>query len=139
MSGLLLGTDERSADGFSQAKIQTINKETAQDVNTWFDNAKSVQDDINRSKTLANDILKQAEQPDVSGKTIEEAEAKAEFLIKELDYNQQVRQALLGIKGVSKTLDEVERASKDRRILDALHLLESTSQRPRSWRCEANV
>ena len=91
-----------------------------------------MQDDINRSKRLANDILKQSEEPDVSGKTMQEAESKAEFLIKELDYNQQVRQALLGIKGVSKTLDEVERASKERRILDALHLLESTSQRPHS-------
>jgi len=82
-----------------------------------------------KSRTLANDILKQAELPDVSGKTIRDAEAKAEFLIKELNYNEQVRQALLGIRDVNQVLDQVEQASGERRILDALHLLESESSR----------
>lgn len=84
-----------------------------------------MQDDILRSKSLANDILKQSEAPDVSGKTIAEAEAKAEFLVRELNYNLQVQEALKGIKAVNQTLDQVERARDERRILDALHLLES--------------
>ena len=78
-----------------------------------------------KSRTLANDILKQTELPDVSGKAIQEAEAKAEFLIKELNYNEQVRQALLGVRDIKQVLDHVEQASDERRILDALHLLES--------------
>ncbi|KAM7207550.1 hypothetical protein V8F20_002028 [Naviculisporaceae sp. PSN 640] len=109
-----------------QAEIHTINEETAEDVRSWKANAQSVQDDILRSKALANDILKQSEAPDVSGKTIAEAEAKAEFLVRELNYNLQVQEALKGIKSVNQTLDQVERARDERRILDALHLLEKS-------------
>ena len=84
-----------------------------------------MQDDILRSKTLANDILKQSDAPDVSGKAAREAEAKVEFLTRELQYNQQVQNALRGIRTVSRTLDQVEQARDERHILDALHLLES--------------
>ncbi|KAK1756921.1 Centromere/kinetochore protein zw10, partial [Echria macrotheca] len=107
-----------------QAEVHAINEETAGDVRSWRANAQSVQDDIIRSKELANDILKKSHTPIVSGKTIEEAEARAAFLARELNYNRQVREALSGIKTVNKTLDLVEQARDERRILDALHLLE---------------
>jgi len=61
----------------------------------------------------------------VSGKTIADAEAKAEFLVRELNYNLQVQEALKGIRGVTQVLDHVELARDERRILDALRLLES--------------
>ncbi|KAK3325721.1 hypothetical protein B0H66DRAFT_616450 [Apodospora peruviana] len=109
-----------------QAEIHTINKETADDVRSWKTNAQSVQDDILRSKVLANDILNKAEAPAASGKTIADAEAKAAFLVRELNYNSQVQDALRGIKGVNQILDEVEQARDERRILDALHLLEKS-------------
>lgn len=90
-------------------------------------NAQSVQDDINRSKRLANDIVRQAEEPVLSGAAIQEAEDKFTFLQAELAYNQRVQEALRGIKDVNNILDQVEAARDDRRILDALRLLE------RSW------
>jgi len=62
----------------------------------------------------------------VSGKRLHDIEAKADFLVRELNYNQQVQLALRGIKAVNQTLDQVERARDDRRILDALHLLEKS-------------
>jgi centromere/kinetochore protein ZW10 len=115
-------------------------------VRAWQTNAQSVQNDILRSKALAAEIIKASEAPAVSGRTVDELEAKADFLIRELNYNTQVKEALKGIKTVNRTLDEVERARDERRILDALHLLESekcvctthwaplTSQNPgRSW------
>lgn len=61
----------------------------------------------------------------MSGKTIADAEAKAEFLVRELNYNLQVQEALKGIRGVTQVLDQVEQARDERRILDALRLLES--------------
>ena len=113
---------------------------------TWQTNAQSVQNDILRSKALAAEIIKASEAPAVSGRTVDELEAKADFLIRELNYNTQVKEALKGIKTVNRTLDEVEEARDERRILDALRLLESaecvhmtlcaplTSQNPgRSW------
>lgn len=62
----------------------------------------------------------------MSGKRLHDIEANADFLVRELNYNQQVRLALQGIKTVNQTLDQVERARDDRRILDALHLLEKS-------------
>lgn len=91
----------------------------------WQANAQSVQDDILRSKALANEIIKVSEAPVVSGKAEYEAEAKADFLVRELNYNSRVQEALRGIRIVNRTLDEVEQARDERRILDALHLLES--------------
>lgn len=90
-------------------------------------NAQSVQDDINRSKRLANDIVRQAEEPVLSGAAIQEAEDKFTFLQAELAYNQRVQEALRGIRDVNRILDQVEAARDERRILDALRLLE------RSW------
>ncbi|ESA42537.1 hypothetical protein GE21DRAFT_7699 [Neurospora crassa] len=113
-----------SAKAKLQAEIHTINEETADDVRTWKANAQLVQDDIILSKALANDILKQSEAPQASGKAIEEAETRAAFLARELDYNTQLRNALKGIKAVNQILDQVEQARDERRILDALHLLE---------------
>lgn len=89
-------------------------------------NAKALQDDINRSKSLANDILRQSEEPVVSGKSTKEAEDKVAFLQRELQYNQQVQQALKGVRGVNRILDQVEQARDERRILDALRLLEKS-------------
>ncbi|AEO62587.1 uncharacterized protein THITE_2106931 [Thermothielavioides terrestris NRRL 8126] len=111
-----------------RAEIHAINEETADDVRAWQANAQSVQDDILRSKALAADIVKAAEAPVVSGSAVQEIEARADFLIRELNYNAQVHEALKGIKTVNRTLDEVEQARDERRILDALHLLE------RSWK-----
>ncbi|KAK5660157.1 hypothetical protein OQA88_13626 [Cercophora sp. LCS_1] len=116
-----------SAKAKFEAEVHTITEETAEDVRSWQANAQSVQDDIVRSKAMANGIEKKALAPDCSGKTLQDAEAKVEFLARELSYNQQVQEALRGIKRVSETLDLVEQARDERRILDALHLLE------RSW------
>jgi centromere/kinetochore protein ZW10 len=89
-------------------------------------NAQSLQDDINRSKHIANDILRQAEEPVVSGKAREEAEEKVVFLQAELAYNQRVKDALRSIRDVNQILDEVEKARDQRRIVDALRLLEKS-------------
>ncbi|KAK3308877.1 uncharacterized protein B0T15DRAFT_525577 [Chaetomium strumarium] len=111
-----------------QAEIHAINEETADDVRSWQANAQSVQEDILRSKALAAEIIRASEAPTVPGATVHEIEARADFLIRELNYNAQVQETLRGIKTVNRTLDEVEQARDERRILDALRLLE------RSWK-----
>ena len=108
----------------SQSDIRTINQETAPDVNQWLTNAKTLEDDISRSRTLANELLRRSEAPDVSGQTIREAEDKVNFLGREASYNVQVAHALTSIKHVNGLLDQVEQARDERHILDSLHLLE---------------
>ncbi|RYP52533.1 hypothetical protein DL768_002360 [Monosporascus sp. mg162] len=113
-----------SAKSKLESEIQQINEETAPDVNQWLINAKSLEDDINRTRSLANEIVRRSEAPDVSGQTIQEAEEKVDFLKRETSYNRQVNHALTSIKHVNGLLDQVEQARDERRILDSLHLLE---------------
>ncbi|KAI1860276.1 uncharacterized protein JN550_011654 [Neoarthrinium moseri] len=109
-----------------ESEIHKINEETAPDVQSWVTNAKTVEDDINRSRSLANEIVRRAEAPEVSGQTIHEAEEKVNFLQRETVYNRQVREALTSVKHVNELLDQVEKAKDERRVLDSLHLLEQT-------------
>ncbi|KAI1488663.1 hypothetical protein F5X96DRAFT_644564 [Biscogniauxia mediterranea] len=109
-----------------EADIHQINEDTAPDVNQWVAHAKSLEDDINRTRNWANEIVRRSEAPDVSGRTIEEAEEKVEFLRQEATYNQQVHHALKSIKYVNELLDQVEQARDERRIIDSLRLLETS-------------
>ncbi len=123
-----------------EAEIHTIVEETADDVRAWIANAKALQVDIARRKTLANDILIRADDVPATTNGAEEeqqhdqqlqptpaeaeAEARARFLTNELNYNLQVRYLLEAIRRVNEVLDQADQASRERRILDALRLLE---------------
>ncbi|EXM07209.1 hypothetical protein FOIG_03765 [Fusarium odoratissimum NRRL 54006] len=109
-----------------EAELHTINQETKQDVDSWVRNSKTLQEDIFRSKAMANEIERQSEAPDASGEAIQDAEEKAEFLNREVQYSQQLHGALQGIKRVNQLLSEVEAAKNERRILDSLRLLEKS-------------
>lgn len=78
-----------------------------------------------RSKAIANDIIRQADAPETSGKAIQDAEDKAEFINREAQYSQQLYGVLKGIHYVNSLLSDAEIAGKERRILDSLRLLES--------------
>ncbi|KAI1171831.1 hypothetical protein F4777DRAFT_564166 [Nemania sp. FL0916] len=109
-----------------EADIHLINEDTASDVSLWIANAKSLEDDINRTRNWANEIVRKSEAPDVSGKTIRDAEERVDFLQREAIYNNQLHDALARLSRVSRLLDEVELARDERRILQSLHLLEES-------------
>lgn len=99
----------------------------------WAKNAKSLQEDIIRSKTLASEITRQSEAPDVSGEAVLDAEDKVEFINREVQYSQQLHEVLRGIKRVNGLLSQAEAALADKRILESLRLLED------SWAALENV
>lgn len=107
-----------------QREVHTINEETKDQVSSWARHAKALQEDIIRSKTIANDIVRQSEAPEVSGEAIEDAEEKVQFLNREVQYSQQIQTVLAKIKGLDELLTQVETAQNDRRVLEALRLLE---------------
>ncbi|QPC79233.1 hypothetical protein HYE68_009985 [Fusarium pseudograminearum] len=109
-----------------EAELHTINQETKQDVDSWVRNSKTLQEDIFRSKAMANEIERQSEAPDVSGEAVEDAEEKAEFLNREVQYSQQLHGVLQSIKSVHRLLSEVGTAKNERRIIDSLRLLEKS-------------
>ncbi|KAH7318194.1 hypothetical protein B0I35DRAFT_478725 [Stachybotrys elegans] len=110
-----------------EAEVHTVNQETREEVGSWVRNAKALQEDIIRSKTIANEIVRDSEDPGVSGERIKDAEERVEFVNRETQYSLQLLDVLRGIQYVNKLLEEVEVARNERRILDSLHLLE------RSW------
>ncbi|KAL7922486.1 hypothetical protein ACQKWADRAFT_292559 [Trichoderma austrokoningii] len=109
-----------------EAEIHTINEETKDDISSWVRNSKVLQEDIIRSKTIANEIILQSEAPEVTGEAIQDAEEKAEFLNREVQYSQQMYSVLRRIQHVNQLLAEVEQASRERRVLDSLRLLEKS-------------
>ena len=115
----------------AQLEIHQINEDTKDDVASWVSNARSLQEDILRSKAIASDIIRQSEEPDLSGKTIEDAETKVEFMSREVQYVQQLDATLRSIRLVNDLLSQAEQARNDRRILDSLHLLEGRLVSPR--------
>ncbi|GKT58498.1 centromere kinetochore protein [Colletotrichum tofieldiae] len=114
------------AKGDLESEIHKINEETKGDVSSWVNNAKTLQEDILRSKRLADDIVRQSEAPQVSGKAIQDAEEHAHFLEKEVVYTQQLHEVLRGIQHVNELLGEVEQAMNERRIIDSLRWLEKS-------------
>ncbi|KAG6070796.1 hypothetical protein E4U16_006608 [Claviceps sp. LM84 group G4] len=109
-----------------EREVHTINEETKDQVSSWARHAKALQEDIIRSKTIANDIVRQSEAPEVSGEAIEEAEEKVQFLHREVQYSQQIQTVLAKIKGLDELLIQVETAQNDGRVLEALRLLEQS-------------
>jgi protein transport protein DSL1/ZW10 len=128
---------KRALPNHEQAEIHVINEETKDDVSSWVRNAKTLQEDIIRSKTIANDIVREAEAPDVSGEALEDAEAKAEFLNREVQYSSQLHAILQRVKRANNLLDDVEAACTESRVLDSLRLLERMLHRVRE-RSHAN-
>ncbi|KAI3547511.1 is centromere binding protein at prophase [Colletotrichum filicis] len=134
MSSLSLSSSDLSpaidalerAKGDLESEIHTINEETKGDVSSWVHNAKTLQEDILRSKRLADDIVRQSEAPQVSGKAIQDAEDHIQFLEKEVLYTNQLHDALRGIQHVNELLGEVEQAMNERRIIDSLRWLEKS-------------
>ncbi|OLN86977.1 Centromere/kinetochore protein zw10-like protein [Colletotrichum chlorophyti] len=114
------------AKGDLEFEIHTINEETKGDVSSWVNNAKTLQEDILRSKQLADDIVRQSEAPQVSGKATKDAEEHVHFLDREVLYTQQLHEALRSIQHVNELLGEVEQAMNDRRIIDSLRWLEKS-------------
>ncbi|KAK7432380.1 ribosome biogenesis protein ytm1 [Neonectria magnoliae] len=109
-----------------ETELNTIDEETKEDAGSWARNHKSLQEDITRSRTIANEIIRQSEAPDVSGEAIEEVEEKATFLAREVQYSQQLHGVLRRIQNVNELLSEAETAKNERRILDSLRLLEKS-------------
>lgn len=113
-----------------EADIHVINEETEAEVSSWKKNAKSLQEDIVRSKKLASDLVRLSEAPETSGELVEDAEEKTDFLNREVQYSQQLYGVLKGIQHVTQLFNDVEKAGNERRILDSLRLLESMATRP---------
>ena len=108
----------------SQTEICDISRESAPDVDSWIANAQSLQDDIETSRRLAVDIVQQAKAEETREETIREKAIYQDFLTKEASFNAALLEALRLIQTVNNCLDTAEQMIGERRILDALDMLE---------------
>jgi len=75
---------------------------------------------------MANEIERQSEAPDVSGEAVQDAEEKAEFLNREVQYSQQLHDVLQKIKFANQSLAEAKEAYHRPSIHDSLLHLKCT-------------
>lgn len=92
-------------------------------MDSWIKNATALQDDINRSRKLANEIVREAETGDIKIQSVKHAEDRLQFLASETRYNQQIQSMLCGLRDVRNLLDEAQKLAVEKRILDAVHAL----------------
>ncbi len=112
------------ADWDNQTEIRQISRDSAPDVDAWIEHAKSIQDDIDRSRRLASSIVRQAEAEDETEETLQEKEQYVEFLTKEVSFNGQLLSALKGIQIIDKILQQAEDLAAKHSIVEALFKLE---------------
>lgn len=123
--GNVLSLIRNLTNEYFQGEIRKISSEGAPEVDTWIKHAKAIQGDIDRSRNLASEIVRQTEAGESIRMAVKESEDRVEFLSKEVRYNNQVRDALRGIKNIRDLLDQAEQAAVERKILKALHILSS--------------
>ncbi|OBT70515.1 hypothetical protein VE03_00141 [Pseudogymnoascus sp. 23342-1-I1] len=114
-------------------EIRNSSRDSAPEVDTWITNAHALQEDIENSKSLAEDIAREAEGGDALQRAAKEDADHVEFLEKEVEYNAQLKEALNGIQDVQKMLGGAEGAGVEGRLLDALNIL------AQSWEKMENI
>ena len=107
-----------------QVEIREISRESAPDVDSWIANAKSLQDDIETSRRLAGDIVQQATAEETREETIRDKGIHQEFLTKENVFTDTLLEALRLLQTVNNCLDKAEDLIGERRILDAIKMLD---------------
>jgi centromere/kinetochore protein ZW10 len=112
------------ADRGIQTEIRKISHDCAPDVDSWIMHAKSIQEDIERSKRLASSIVRQAEADDETEESLQDKESYVEFLAKEVSFNDQLLSALKGIQSVNERLRQAEDLAAQQNILESLVELE---------------
>jgi protein transport protein DSL1/ZW10 len=86
--------------------------------------AKALQADIEASRRLASEIVRNSEADDTKIEAIQDQEAHVEFLEKESAFNELLRSALMSIKRINSIVDTAEEYSVQRQIAQPLQLLE---------------
>ncbi|KFZ07668.1 hypothetical protein V501_06228 [Pseudogymnoascus sp. VKM F-4519 (FW-2642)] len=114
-------------------EIRKTSRDSAPEVDTWITNAHALQEDIENSKSLAEDIARDAEGGDALQRAAKEDAEHVEFLEKEVQYNNQLKEALGGIQDVQRMLDGAEGAGVEGRLLEALSIL------AQSWEKMENI
>ncbi|TAQ89496.1 hypothetical protein B7494_g2192 [Chlorociboria aeruginascens] len=109
-------------------EIQKLGRNIGSDVDSWIVHATDLQDDIEQSRKLASEIVRQAEADEERIEALEEQSHYVQFLLKEQIFNAQLGEALHSLQQIRDHLDSAERVATDGRIIDALLSLENAAR-----------
>ncbi|TVY34374.1 Centromere/kinetochore protein-like protein [Lachnellula occidentalis] len=113
----------RAAKSELETEIRQLSKDNAPDIDTWITHAQSIQNDIATSKQLASRIVRQAEADDKRLEEQEDTRTYVEFMAKEVELNEHLRQALEEMQRLNDQLDEAETLASESNIMAALNIL----------------
>lgn len=96
----------------------------APDVDSWILHAKNIQTDIDQSRRLASEIVRQAEAEERRAGELRDAETYVAFLEREVAFSLHLEETLRFVKKAQKALEHSERLVADGNALEALHSLD---------------
>ena len=107
-----------------QDEIRKNSHEAGPDVDTWIKNAKTLQNDIESSRRLANEIIRKAQADEQREELVVEQEKYVSFLESEVAFNGHLSDSLLVIQELHDCLERVETLIDGRQVLECLTALD---------------
>ncbi|PQE26085.1 is centromere binding at prophase protein [Rutstroemia sp. NJR-2017a BBW] len=123
----------RAVEALSQTKlsleieVRNISKDKSSDIDSWIQHAQNLQNDIDRSRKLASEIVQQAEAEEARELDLKNKETHVALLEKEIIFNRQLRVALQCIKRASDELDKAEQLAGNNELCNAIRSLQGRS------------
>jgi protein transport protein DSL1/ZW10 len=101
-----------------QTDIRGLSQNSSSDVDEWIAQARRLQEDIERSKAVAREVVKEYEDGQNLSATVQDAKAKLALLQNETSFNRGVTLSLEETWSVDKDLNEAESTLTTGRLIE---------------------
>ncbi|KAF7923767.1 uncharacterized protein EAE98_007585 [Botrytis deweyae] len=107
-----------------ETEVRQISRDSAADIDKWIQHAQALQDDIDKSRKLANEVVQQAEADESRVTDVRNHENHVELLVKEIEFNAHLLECAQSIKRANDSLDKVVEQADRQEIHEALKSLD---------------
>lgn len=112
-----------------QTDVRGVSQNSSSDVEDWITQARHLQEDIERSKAVAREIVKEQEEGQGLSARVQDAKAKLELLQNETSFNSSVTLSLENTWAVDKDLNEAESTLTAGRLIELPANIQQLSSR----------
>ncbi|KAF7870174.1 uncharacterized protein EAF02_009364 [Botrytis sinoallii] len=107
-----------------ETEVRQISRDSAADIDKWIQHAQALQDDIDKSRKLANEVVQQAEADESRVTDVDNHENHVELLVKEIEFNAHLLECAQSIKRANDSLDKAVEQADRQEIHEALKSLD---------------
>ncbi|KAF7952710.1 hypothetical protein EAE96_005941 [Botrytis aclada] len=107
-----------------ETEVRQISRDSAADIDKWIQHAQALQDDIDKSRKLANEVVQQAEADEFRVTDVHNHENHVELLVKEIEFNAHLLECAQSIKRANDSLDRAVEQAEIQEIHEALKSLD---------------